>query len=209
VQPATKVKGRRGHQTVDEPGSQVKDTMSQSTSTDGIVASEGGHNILTNELEDEPGTVESRPTTPYPSRAANNTPPTQDSEEDWQRTTRYRVQGPAETSEEIQAARRHVEARHIEEASCIWREQIVRGYEEDLHTLHARIEALRCECEDRVEKTRRKWEQDWATERGEVAMVVGEDEGTGEEEEEDKIMNSQLWMATWQSTKITCEWTHH
>jgi hypothetical protein len=61
--------------------------------------------------------------------------------------TRYHVQGPAETSEEIQAARKRVEARQIAEASRIRREQIVRGHEEDLHALCARIEALRRECE--------------------------------------------------------------
>ena len=54
--------------------------------------------------------------------------------------------------------------------------------------MRARIEALRREREVRVEKTRRKWERDWAIERGEVAVVVGEDEETGEEEEEDEMM---------------------
>jgi hypothetical protein len=140
-------KGRRGHQTADEPEGQVKGTTSKSTSTDGILASEGGHDILTDKLEDEPGTVDLRPTTLYPSRAAHDTPaPIQDSEEDWRRTTRYRVQGPAETSEEIQAARKRVEARHVAEASRIQCEQIVHGYEEDLRALHARIEALHREC---------------------------------------------------------------
>src|SRR5216684_9349010 len=106
-------KGRRGHQTADESGGQVKGTTSQSTSTDGILASEGGHDILTDELEDKPSTFELRPTAPYSSRAAHNTStPTLDSEEDWRRTTRYRVQGPAETSEEIQAARKRVEVHY-------------------------------------------------------------------------------------------------
>jgi hypothetical protein len=55
--------------------------------------------------------------------------------------------------------------------------------------LRARIKALRHECEDRVERVQRKWERDWAIERGEVAVVVGEDVETRgeEEEEEDKI----------------------
>ncbi len=180
-------KGRRGHQTADGPEGQVKGTTSKSTGTDGVLASEGGHDILTDELEDEPGTVESCPTTPYPSRAVHNTLPTQDSEEDWQRATRYRVQGPAETSEEIQAARKRVEAGRVAEASRIRREQIVRGYEEDLRALRARIEALRRECEVRVEKMRRKWVRDWAIERGEVVVVVEEEEEMGEEEEENMM----------------------
>ncbi len=98
-----------------------------------MLASEGGHDILTDELEDEPGTVESCPTTPYLCRAAHITPePTKDPEEDWQCTTRYRLQGPAKTSEEIQTARKRVEARRIAEAGRIRRQQIVGGYEEDL-----------------------------------------------------------------------------
>jgi hypothetical protein len=114
------VRNRRGHQSANEPEGQVEGT-SQGTSTDGILASKGGHDILTDELENELGTVESRLTTPYPSRAAQNTAArTQDSEEDWQRAIRYRVQGPAETSEEIQAARKRVEARQIAKAGCIW-----------------------------------------------------------------------------------------
>ncbi len=183
-------KGRRGHQSVDGPEGQVKGTTSKRTGTDGVLASEGGHDMLTDELEDEPGTVESCPTTPYPSRAVHNTLPTQDSEEDWQRATRYRVQGPAETSDEIQAARKRVEAGRVAEASRIRREQIVRGYEEDLRALRARIEALRRECEVRVEKMQRKWERDGVIERGEVAVVVEEEEETGEEEEEDEAIDS-------------------
>jgi hypothetical protein len=130
-------KGRRGHQTADEPEGQVKGTTSKST--DGILASEGGHDILTDKLDDELGIVKSRPTTPYPSRAARNTPTlTQDSsKEDWQHTARYRVQGPSETLEEIRAARKRVEARCIAEASHIRRVQVVGGYEEDLRVAHA------------------------------------------------------------------------
>jgi hypothetical protein len=184
-------KGRREYQSADESEGQVKGTTSKSTGTDGILASEGGHDILTNELEDEPGTVESRPTTPCPSRVDHITPaPTKDPEEDWWRRTRYRVQGPAETLEEIQTARKRAEARCIAEAGRIRRDQIVRGYEEDLRALRARIEALRRECEVRVEKTWRKWERDWAIERGEVAVVVEEEEETGEEEEEEKVMRT-------------------
>ena len=182
------VRGRRGHQSANEPEGQVEGT-SQSTSTDGILASRGGHDILTDELENELGTVVSRPTTMYPSRAAHNTPArTQDSEEDWLRKTRYRVQGPAETSEEIQAARKRVEVRRIAEAGRIQRVQVMRGYEEDLRALRARIEALRRECEDRVEKVRKKWEQDWAIERGEMVVVIEEEDETGEEEEEDEMV---------------------
>ena len=117
--------------------------------------------IPSDELEDEPGTDKGCPTTLYPSRVAHITPaPKQDPEEDRQCTTRYCVQGPAETSEEIKATCKHVEARRIAEAGRIWRQQIVRGYQEDLCALRARIEALRRECEDRVEKMRRKWERD-------------------------------------------------
>jgi len=41
--------------------------------------------------------------------------------------------------------------------------------------VRTRIEALRRECEDRVEKMQRKWERDWAIEQGEVAVVVEKD----------------------------------
>jgi hypothetical protein len=183
------VKGRQGRQSANEPEGQVEGT-SQSTSTDGILASKGGHDILTSEPENELGTVESCPTTPYPSRAAHNTPAsTRDSEEDWQRAIRYRVQGPAETSEEIQAARKRVEARCIAEASHIRQVQIMHGYKEDLQALRTQIEALRCECEAQVNRVQRKSERGWAIKWGEMEMVV-EGEETGEEEEENK-MNTQ------------------
>jgi hypothetical protein len=107
-------KWKNHQQTADEPDGQVKGTTSQGTSTDGILAREGGYDILTDELEDEPDTVESCPTTPYLCRAAHITPArTQDPEEDWQRTTRYHVLGPAEAWEEIKAAHKRVEARRI------------------------------------------------------------------------------------------------
>jgi len=62
----------------------------------------------------------------------------------------------------------------------------VRGYEEDLRALRARIKALRHECEVRVERVQRKWERDWAIERGDVVVVVRKDvETRGEEEEEE------------------------
>jgi hypothetical protein len=54
--------------------------------------------------------------------------------------------------------------------------------------LRVQIEALRHECEDRVEKVRKKWERDWAIERGEMGVVVEDGEETGEEEEEDDVI---------------------
>ena len=82
--------------------------------------------------------------------------------------------GPEEPWEEIQAACKREEARRLAEAVRIRRTQVVRGYEEELSALRARIVALRSECEVRVQKVRRKWELDWAIERGEVAVVVDE-----------------------------------
>ncbi len=185
-------KGRQGHQSTDATNGQVEGT-STSASSSTSSTSEKGHDILTDELEGESDTVDPRPATPA---VAHNTPaPRQDSEHqkmknDWQphsrgiltsstisaaTTTRYRVEGPHETWEEIQAAREREEARRIADAVRIRREQIVRGYEEELRTSRARIVALRSECEAEVARARRKWERAWAIERGEVAVVVDAD----------------------------------
>ena len=191
-------KGRQGHRT-DEIDDQVEGT---STGT-----GEGRKTLTDKQEEGELGTVDPWPATPDTPRAALNSPvPTQDSkhratEEDWQRhsssivtfrpaistttttttttTIKYRIEGPPETWEEIQAARKREEARRFAEAIRIRRKQIVRGFEEELRTLRARIVALCRECEVKVEKVRRKWERDWAFERGEVAVVVGEDGEVG------------------------------
>ena len=93
-------------------------------------------------------------------------------------TTKYhRIEwgGRPVTWDDIQAARKREEARRVAEAVRIRREQVGRGYREELRALRARIVALRGECEVAVEKARRKWERAWAVERGEVAVVVGEE----------------------------------
>ena len=177
-------KGCREHRSTDETDDQAEGT-SNSTST----------NSTDEELDGESGIVDPRPTSPTTPRAAHNSrAPTQDSkpqtmeeDEDQQRhlrsivttlTSSSVVEGcrrrPEEPWEEIQAARKREEARRIAEAVRIRRTQVVRGYEEELRALRARIVALRSECEVRVEKVRKKWELDWAIERGEVAVVVDE-----------------------------------
>jgi hypothetical protein len=184
-------KGRKQKST-DETDDQVEGTSTSSSST-----SERISKTLTDELDDESGIVDPRPTSPDTPRAAHNSrAPTQDSkpqtmkeDEDQQRHSRSivictsssvirrRVEGcrrPEETREEIQAARKREEARRLAEAVLIRRKQVVRGYEEELCALRARIVALRSECEVRVKKARRKWELDWEIERGEVAVVVDE-----------------------------------
>jgi len=123
-------KGHRGHQTTDEPEGQDKGTTRQSTSTDGILASKGGHDILTDELEDEPGIVESRPITPYPSRAAHITPaPKQDPEEDWQRSAYDQVSctrhsrniGRDPSSSQARRSKTHCRSRsHTATADRVW-----------------------------------------------------------------------------------------
>jgi hypothetical protein len=178
-------KGRQRHQSTDETKEQVEGTSaSTSTSTSTSTSSsssEGRHKPLTDELEGESGTVDPCPATPDTPKAAHNSP--------WHSrsiatssvisatTTRYR--GP-ETGEEIQAARKREQARRTAEAARIRREQIARGYEEELRALHARIGALRRECEVKVERARKKSERDWAIKRGEVVVMVEED-GDGEE----------------------------
>jgi hypothetical protein len=164
-------KGRRRHYPV------------EGTSTSG--ASEEGQKPLTDELEGESDTVDPRPATPDTPRAAHNSPAHSRSiitssiisatTTTTTTTTRYRIKGRRpETWEEIQAARKREEARRIAEAVRIRRVQIGRGYREELSALHARIAALRRECEVKVERARRKWERDWAIERGEVGVVVEE-----------------------------------
>ena len=76
-----------------------------------------------------------------------------------------------ESWEDIQAGRKREEARRCAEAVRIRREQIVRGFEQEIRGLRARIVALRDECEEKVARVQREWEQARAIERGEVAMV--------------------------------------
>ncbi|KAN0123310.1 hypothetical protein V8E52_002642, partial [Russula decolorans] len=112
-------------------------------------------------------TVDPRPETPdTPSSAAH---------------TRYRVERRPETWEEIQAARKRQEARSTAQAVRIHREQIRRGYEGELRALRARVVALHRECEVMVERARSESERNWAIERGEIAVVVAEDDGDGDE----------------------------
>jgi hypothetical protein len=186
-------KGRK-HRSTDETDDQVEGTLASTSSSS---TSERISKILTDELDNESGIVDPRPTSPDTPRAAHNSRgPTQDSkpqtmeeDEDQQRHSRSRVKHtssfvirrrvegcwrPEETREEIQAARKREEARRLAEAVLIRRKQVMRGYEEELRALRARIVALRSECEVRVKKARRKWELDWEIERGEVAVVVDE-----------------------------------
>ncbi|KAN0102451.1 hypothetical protein V8E52_011928, partial [Russula decolorans] len=155
-------KGRRRPQSTDETKQQVEGTStSASTST---------------------STVDPRPETPdTPSRAAHPpnsiiTPSTISAT-----TTSYRVERRPETWEDIQAARKRQEARSTTQAVRIHREQIRRGYEGELRALRARVVALHRECEVMVERARRESERNWAIERGEIAVVVAEDDGDGEE----------------------------
>jgi hypothetical protein len=180
-------KGRQRNQSADETKEQVEGT-STSTSTSTSSPSEGRHKTLPDEPKGESSTVDPRPATPVTPRAAHNSPghsrsilvtSTLINASTAVTTTRYRVEGPLapETREEIQAARKREEARRTAEAVRIQREQIARGYEEELRALRARIVALRRECEVKVERARRKWERDWAIERGEVVVVVEEGDG--------------------------------
>jgi hypothetical protein len=189
-------KGRRGRQSTGDPDGQVEGS-SASTSTSISACSTGeGH-----DLTDEPGAADPGPVTLRMPKAAHNTPvPTQDSERQ-QRTEEDQRQshGPMSTSavsntihhyhqhrtgmggsttrqlteswEEIQAGRQREEARRCAEAVRIRREQIVRGFEQEIRGLCARIVALRDECEEQVARVQRKWERAREIERGEVAMV--------------------------------------
>ena len=154
-------KGRKDHKSTEETDGQVEGT-SISTSTGPSSTIEDG----------ESGIVDPRPTSPDTPRAAHNSrAPTQDSrpqtmeeDEDQQRHSRSivaltsssvnrRVESrrprPEEPWEEIQAARKREEARRLAEAVRIRRKQLVRGYEEELRALRARIVARRSEREVR------------------------------------------------------------
>ena len=146
-------RGRQGHQSADETDGQVDGTSTSNTSEGGYRAAHdppAPHSIVTPHIISTPT------------------------------TTRYQVRGPRETPEMIQKARQRELARCIAASDRIQREQIVRGYEEGLRALRARIVALRLEREAEVRKLRRKRERAWAAiERGEVAaaVVVEEDDG--------------------------------
>jgi hypothetical protein len=80
-----------------------------------------------------------------------------------------------ETSDEIRAGRKREEARCFAEAVRIRREQVVRGFEEEICALRARIGALREECEVRVARVRREWERAAIERRGEVRVDADSD----------------------------------
>ena len=188
------VNGRQGHQSTNESDDRVEGTSTSTSNT-----SEGRPKALTDEPEGKPGTVDPHPTTPDTPRAVHNLPaPTQDlkyqaTEEDLSLrqylrsivtpstisaptgTTRYHVRRAPEIRDEIQESLKREEAMHLA-AVRIQRDQTVRGYQEELRTLHARIAALRREREAEVERVRRKWERTWAFKRGEVLMVVEDGE---------------------------------
>ncbi|KAN0118374.1 hypothetical protein V8E52_005350 [Russula decolorans] len=178
-------KGRRRPQSTDETKQQVEGTStSASTST---------------------STVDPRPETPdTPSRAAHPpnsiiTPSTISAT-----TTSYRVERRPETWEDIQAARKRQEARSTTQAVHIHREQIRRGYEGELRALRARVVALHRECEVMVERARRESERNWAIERGEIAVVVAEEDRDGEEgnlvgPDEDREEDAEGGMAVYQN----------
>lgn len=177
-----KANGRQEHPSIDDTDGQVEGTSASSSNT-----SEGGHITLRDELEGD--IVDRRPATPDTPGAAHKSPtPTQGSrhettEDDRQQhprsivaptptiisadtTASYRVRG-AQTLKDI---------RLREEARRIRREQIIRGYEEELHALRSRIVALRREREAEIKKVRRKRERAWAIKRGKVAVVVEDSE---------------------------------
>ena len=164
-------KGRRGHQSADDPDGQVEST---STSTSTSARSEG-HDITDELCDADPGHAAL-----YTPKAAHNTPvPEQDSEQERTEGDQRRFHGLTapttrhviETWEEIEAGRKREEARRCAEAVRIRREQIVRGFEAEIRGLRARIVALRHECEERVARVQRKWERAPAIEQGEVVMV--------------------------------------
>jgi hypothetical protein len=166
-------KSRRRPRNTEEADDQVGSTT---TSTSASTSSTGGegHKPLADEMEavSDSGTVDPRPTTPTPTPVASSSA-INISASATTTIPGYRIlKGAPETWEEIQASRKRVEARCITEAKRIQREQIVRGFEAELHELGTRILALRHECDVQVEKVRRRWERDWAIERGKVAVVV-------------------------------------
>ena len=175
-----KAKGRQGHQSTDDTDGQVEGTSASTSNT-----SEGGHITLTDELEGD--IVDRCPATPDTPEAVHMSPaPIQGSrretiEEDRQRhqrsiVTAAIISAPTAASYRVRGTPTLKETRLCEEARRIRREQIIRGYEEELHALRSRIVALRREREAEVKKVRRKRERAWAIKRGEVAVVVEDGE---------------------------------
>ena len=186
-------KGRRGRQSTGDPDSQVDGS---SASTISACSTGEGHGLTDESGANNPGLA----TLHIPNDVHNTPDPTQDSERQ-QRTQEDHRQyhGPmsafaasnaiyhrhqyrpdtggsttrqlTESWEEIQAGRQREEARRCAEAVRIRREQIVRGFEQEICGLRARIVALREECEEQVARAQRKWERGREIERGEVAMV--------------------------------------
>jgi hypothetical protein len=178
-------KGRRGHQSTDDPDGQVEGPRYNASAS--TCSTSKGH--------DKSGAAAEGSATPHPPRAAahNTRVPAQHSEHNIMSsstttphhhtdkpggpaTTRYhrvRLEGnnnnPLETWDEIQAGRKREEVRRLAEAVRIRREQVVRGFEEEMRALRARIGALREECEVRVARVRREWERRRG--RGEVVVV--------------------------------------
>ena len=223
-------KGRRGRQSAGDPDGQVEGS-SASTSTSISAFSTGeGHG-----LADEPGANDPGLATLRMPNAAHNTPvPAQDSERQQRiQEDQRQSHGPTSTStlsnatyhrrqhrtdmggsanrqlteswEEIQAGRQREEARRCAEAVRIRREQIVRGFEQEIRGLRARIVALREECEEQVARARRKWERKREIEQGEVAMVEEDGEmmvGSGSEDA-DSEMDSQNHQTPTQASLTT------
>ena len=223
-------KGRRGRQSTGDPDGQVEGS-SASTSTSISACSTGeGHGLTDESGANNPGLA----TLHIPNDVHNTPGPTQDSERQ-QRTQEDQRQshGPMSAStasnaiyhrhqyrpdtggsttrqlteswEEIQAGRQREEARRCAEAVRIRREQIVRGFEQEICGLRARIVALREECEEQVAREQRKWERARAIERGEVAMVEedgemmvdsGSEDANSEMEEENDNCPTQVSMTT-------------
>jgi hypothetical protein len=65
----------------------------------------------------------------------------------------------------------------------IQREQLERGYKEDMRGLRARIVALRHECEVEVARVRQEWERGGAIERGEVVEEDGDQDDDDDDSE--------------------------
>ena len=210
-------KGRRGRQSAGDPDGQVEGS-SASTSTSISAFSTGeGHG-----LADEPGANDPGLATLRMPNAAHSSPaPAQDSERQQRiQEDQRQSHGPTSTStannatyhrrqhrpdmgrsanrqlteswEEIQAGRQREEARRCAEAVRIRREQIVRGFEQEIRGLRARIVALREECEEQVARAERKWGREREIERGEVAMVEdGEMMADSGSEDADSEMDNQ------------------